>query len=138
MTTATKDLIDVLMGPLFLMGGNVETLDYGKTLQNRDEQITFFKADHIMGATQVLVEDVEGSRVGYTGDFRIDDTPILETDTLVMEATYGNPACKRSFDVDVRDLLVSIVRKGLEHGTSTFSVITENCKKSCKSSTQQT
>jgi putative mRNA 3-end processing factor len=60
---------------------------------------------------------VEGSRVGYTGDFRIDDTPVLETDTLVMEATYGNPACKRSFDVDVRDLLVSIVRKGLEHGT---------------------
>lgn len=117
MTPATRDLIDALMGPLFLMGGNVETLDYGKTLQNEDERITFFKADHIMGATQVLIEDVEGNRVGYTGDFRIDDTPILETDTLVMEATYGNPACRRSFDVDVRDLLVSIVRKGLEHGT---------------------
>ena len=117
MTAATKDLIDVLMGPLFLMGGNVETLDYGKAFQNEEERITFFKADHIMGAAQVLVEDVEGNRVGYTGDFRIDDTPVLETDTLVMEATYGNPACKRSFDVDVRDLLVSIVRKGLEHGT---------------------
>lgn len=117
MTAATKDLIDVLMGPLFLMGGNVETLDYGKAFQKEDERITFFKADHIMGAAQVLVEDVEGNRIGYTGDFRIDDTPVLETDTLVMEATYGNPACKRSFDVDVRDLLVSIIRKGLEHGT---------------------
>jgi putative mRNA 3-end processing factor len=117
MTPATRDLIDVLMGPLFLMGGNAETLDYGKALQNEEERITFFRADHIMGAAQVLVEDVEGNRVGYTGDFRIDDTPVLETDTLVMEATYGNPACKRSFDVDVRDLLVSIVRKGLEHGT---------------------
>ena len=117
MTPATRDLVDVLMGPLFLMGGNAETLDYGKALQNEEERITFFRADHIMGAAQVLVEDVEGTRVGYTGDFRIDDTPILETDTLVMEATYGNPACKRSFDVDVRDLLVSIVQKGLEHGT---------------------
>ena len=117
MTPATRDLVDVLMGPLFLMGGNAETLDYGKALQNEEERITFFRADHIMGAAQVLVEDVEGNRVGYTGDFRIDDTPVLETDTLVMEATYGNPACKRSFDVDVRDLLVSIVRKGLEHGT---------------------
>lgn len=117
MTAATKDLIGVLMGQLSLMGGHVETLDYGKTLQNDEERITFFKADHILGAAQVLVEDTEGNRIGYTGDFRIDDTPILEADVLVMEATYGNPVCKRSFGVDVKDLLVSIIQEGLRHGT---------------------
>jgi putative mRNA 3-end processing factor len=116
MTPATKDLIDVIKSPLFLMSGFIETLDYGKTLQYMEEQITFFRADHIVGATQVLVEDADGTRIGYTGDFRIDETPVLEADVLVMEATYGSPNCRRSFDRDVRDLLVSIVEEGLKSG----------------------
>jgi putative mRNA 3-end processing factor len=117
MTKPTKDLIDVMRSPLFLMGGFVETLDYGKTLQYEEERITFFLADHILGAAQVLVEDAEGTRIVYTGDFRVDGTPVLDADLLVMEATYGNPTCKRSFEKDVKDLLVSIVEKGLKHGT---------------------
>jgi len=117
MTKATKDLIDVLRGPLFLMGGYVETLDYGETLQYGEEQITFFRADHILGAAQVLVEDVEGKRIVFTGDFRIDETPVLDADVLVMEATYGSPSCRRSFGRNVRKLLVSLVEEGLKHGT---------------------
>jgi putative mRNA 3-end processing factor len=116
MTKATKDLIDVMMGPLFLMSGLVETLDYGKTCQIGEERLTFFKADHILGATQVLVEDSDGVRIAYTGDFRVGGTHILNTDVLVMEATYGNPMCKRSFEKDVKDLLVSLVEEGLKHG----------------------
>jgi putative mRNA 3-end processing factor len=115
MTSATKDLVDVMKGPLFLMGGYAEPLDYGRTLQYEDERITFFKADHILGAAQVLVEDGEGERIVYTGDFRIDDTPILEANVLVIEATYGSPNCSRSFGVDVKDLLTSKVEQGLKH-----------------------
>jgi putative mRNA 3-end processing factor len=117
MTKTTKDLIDVLRGPLFLMGGYVETLNYGETLRYGEEQITFFRADHILGAAQVLVEDVEGKRIVFTGDFRIDETPVLDADVLVMEATYGSPSCKRSFGRNVRNLLVSVVEEGLKHGT---------------------
>jgi putative mRNA 3-end processing factor len=116
MTKPTKDLIDVMRGPLFLMGGFVETLDYARTLQHEDEYITFFQADHILGAAQVLVEDSEGTRIVYTGDFRIDETPILDADFLVIEATYGSPACRRSFKKDVKELLVSLVKKGVNHG----------------------
>ena len=117
MTEATKDLIDVLRGPLFLMGGFVETLDYSKTIQHGEERITFFRADHILGAAQVLVEDAEGTRIVFTGDFRIDETPVLDADVLVMEATYGSPSCKRSFGKNVRKLLVSLVEEGLKQGT---------------------
>ena len=116
MTKTTKDLIDIMMGPLFLMGGFVETLDYGKTSQIEEERLTFFKADHILGAAQVLVEDAEGKRIVYTGDFRVDETPVLDADVLVMEATYGSPTCKRSFEKDVKDLLVSVVEEGLKYG----------------------
>jgi putative mRNA 3-end processing factor len=117
MTEATKDMIDVMRSPLFLMRGHVETLDYGKTIQHDDERITFFRADHILGAAQVLVEDAEGKRIVFTGDFRIDDTPVLYSDVLVIEATYGSPACRRSFGVDIKSALVSLVEKGLKHGT---------------------
>jgi putative mRNA 3-end processing factor len=117
MTTTTKDLIDVMKGPLFLMGGSVETLGYGETMQFKEERVTFFPADHILGAAQVLVEDAEGTRIAYTGDFRIDGTHVLETDVLVMEATYGSPRCTRSFGKDVKDLLVSLVEGGLKFGT---------------------
>ncbi|MGQ9545314.1 MAG: MBL fold metallo-hydrolase [Candidatus Bathycorpusculaceae bacterium] len=117
MTKATKDLIDVMRGPLFLMEGFVEALDYGKPLHYEDECITFFHADHILGAAQVLVEDAEGTRIVYTGDFRVDKTPVLEADVLVIEATYGSPSCKRSFDISVEDLLVSVVEEGLSRGS---------------------
>ncbi|MEM3784983.1 MAG: MBL fold metallo-hydrolase, partial [Candidatus Bathyarchaeia archaeon] len=116
MTPATKDLIDVMRGPLFLMGGFVETLDYRKTIQYGEESITFFPADHILGAAQVLVEDAGGKRIVYTGDFRIDKTPVLEADVLVIEATYGSPTCRRFFSKDVQDFLVSLVDRGLRSG----------------------
>jgi len=116
MTKPTKDLIDVMMNPLFLMRGFVETLNYGKTLQYEEERITFFHCDHILGAAQVLVEDAEGTRIVFTGDFRIKGTPILDADLLVMEATYGSPACKRPFKKNIKDLLVSTVEEGLKHG----------------------
>lgn len=116
MTPATKDLIDVMRSPLFLMGGFVETLDYGKTIQYGEESITFFPADHILGAAQVLVEDASGKRIVYTGDFRIDKTPVLEADVLVIEATYGSPMCRRFFSRDVQNFLVSLVDRGLRSG----------------------
>jgi putative mRNA 3-end processing factor len=116
MTKATKDLIDVMRGPLFLMRGYVETLEYGKTMQYDEERVTFFPADHILGAAQVFVEDAEGTRITYTGDFRIDETQVLDTDVLVIEATYGSPSCKRSFKKDIKNLLISLIEEGLKHG----------------------
>jgi putative mRNA 3-end processing factor len=117
MTKATRDLIEVIEGPDALAGGNVKTLEYGKATRYGDERITLAYADHIVGAAQVLVEEDNGKRVVYTGDFRIDGTPVLECDTLVMEATYGDPACRRSFGVDVHELLVSMIERQLKDGT---------------------
>jgi putative mRNA 3-end processing factor len=116
MTAATRDLTEVINGPLALSEDPVETLDYGKAIQYGDERVMLVKADHILGAAQVLVEDTSGSRVAYTGDFRLDGTPVLECDVLVVEATYGNPACRRPFKQDIRELLVSKVEKSLRDG----------------------
>jgi putative mRNA 3-end processing factor len=117
MTAATRDLIGILSRASGLAVGPVKTLDYGETIQYGDERVTLVKAEHILGAAQVLVEDASGGRVGYTGDFRLDGTPVLDCDTLVVEATYGAPSCRRPFKTDVKDLLVSMVEKKLRHGT---------------------
>ncbi len=117
MTKATRDLAETLDDSLKLHCSSVETMDYGKPINYGDEKITLIKADHILGAAQVLVEDVGGIRIVYTGDFRIDETPVVDCDVLVVEATYGTPSCRRNFGVDVRELLVSMVEKRLRGGT---------------------
>jgi putative mRNA 3-end processing factor len=117
MTKATRDLAEILNGSIKLRDFPVKTVEYGKVVRNDDERITLVKADHILGAAQVLVEDAGGIRIAYTGDFRIDDTPVLECDVLVIEATYGSPSCRRSFDVDIKSILVSMVEKRLRGGT---------------------
>ena len=117
MTKATKDMIRVMKGPEFLKSGKIKTLDYKKPIKHGDDQITLLKADHILGAAQVLVENCKGDKVAYTGDFRIDGTEPLECDTLVVETTYGHPSCKRNFNADIRQVLVSMVEKRLRYGT---------------------
>jgi putative mRNA 3-end processing factor len=117
MTAATRDLARVVNGSLPLENSAVELLDYGKTVEHSDERITLVKADHILGAAQVVVENSMGCRVAYTGDFRNEDTkPLVDCDVLVMEATYGSPLFRRAFEVDVKELLVSMVEKRLRQG----------------------
>lgn len=117
MTAATRDLIGVVNGSLPLKDDRVELLGYGETFVCGEEQVSLVKADHILGAAQVVVEDAKGNRVAYTGDFKVDGTePLLDCDTLVVEATYGTPSFRRSFKVDVHELLVSMVEKRLRHG----------------------
>jgi len=116
MTSATRDLLGVMSGPLFLMRGNVKALAYEETLTIENECLTLYRADHILGAAQVLVEDEEGTRCVYTSDFRLPKTPVIEADVLVMEATYGNPFQVRPFERVVENALVSLVESGLKQG----------------------
>jgi len=101
---------------LFLMAGNVKTLAYGEALVHGKDRLTLHSADHILGAAQVLVEESEGTRILYTSDFRLPHTPIIETDVLVLEATYGNPVRVRPFEKIVENVLVSLVEQGLKKG----------------------
>jgi putative mRNA 3-end processing factor len=73
-------------------------------------------ADHILGTAQALVEDKEHTRILYTSDFRYSRTPRVETDILVMEATYGDPVRVRPFGMMTEGILVSLVEQGLKRG----------------------
>ena len=84
MTAATRDLIRIVNGSLPLDTDAVGVLNYGEIVEHDGERVSLVKADHILGAAQVIVEDAEGVRVAYTGDFRVDGTePLEDCDKLV-------------------------------------------------------
>ncbi len=116
MTRPTKDLVDALKEPRFLLKGNVKAIEYDKPFIYDGEQVTLHKVDHILGAAQVLVEDSTETRILYTGDFRIANTPVVESDVMVIEATYGNPWRTRNFGDEVKEMLISLVEEGLRQG----------------------
>lgn len=119
MTPATRDLAAIVNPTFKLSNDNVFALEYGKPFKSgNDETVTLLKANHIMGASQVLVEGgVSGRRIVYTGDFKLEGTPVIDCDVLVVEATYGAPSCRRNFDVDINELLVSMIERRLRGGT---------------------
>jgi len=116
MTPATRDLLRVMHAQSFFKKGNIEAVNYGEALAFTDERLILHRADHILGAAQVLVEDKEGTRIVYTGDFRMSNTPVLEADVLVLEATYGNPCQVRPFRKIVENALISLVESALRNG----------------------
>jgi len=116
MTSATKDLLGVLRGRSIFLFNKIRTLKYGEVYRHEEEKISLFNAGHILGSAEVLLEDRDGSRVVYTGDFRLPEAEILECDLLIMEATYGDPSSERPFRILVEDAFLSLVRKELKHG----------------------
>ncbi|RLI12922.1 hypothetical protein DRO33_02010 [Candidatus Bathyarchaeota archaeon] len=116
MTEATRDLLSVLKRKDILRLPNVVGLKYNRPFDLGGEVLTLVRARHIIGAAQVLVEDEEGTRLLYTGDFKFPGTPVVEADVLVMEATYGRPGQVRDFEPEVEERLVELVRTGLREG----------------------
>lgn len=73
-------------------------LEFGETLDFPDCAVTFYPAGHCLGSAQTLVESrATGERLVYTGDLRVQPSPINEAhrqvpcDVLVIESTYGRP-----------------------------------------------
>ncbi|WFO75283.1 MBL fold metallo-hydrolase [Desulfurococcaceae archaeon MEX13E-LK6-19] len=88
-------------------------LDYNQEININGEKLTLLYSNHILGSAQVLVE-TNGYRLGYTGDFRIKNTPVMkDLDILVIEATYGSPKTIREFKDEVEDYIVDAVLDGL-------------------------
>ncbi len=114
MTAATKELIQVLRGPL--PEGKVRVLEYDRPVRVGEEVLTLLPSDHILGSCQVRVRDGEGNTLTYTGDFRLPRTPVPETEELVIEATYGNPRNRRAFGQRVEEEAEGLVRRMLASG----------------------
>ncbi|HDD25804.1 MAG TPA: hypothetical protein ENF75_01790 [Acidilobales archaeon] len=94
-------------------------LPYGTELKLENSVLKLIKARHIMGSAQVILDDHElGLRITYTGDFKHpgSDTPVVETDILIIESTYGRPEWVRPFKYEIENLMVDFVSRLLREG----------------------
>lgn len=97
MTTETYEILSV-RGARFK--NELLPSSYNKRVKVSDElKITAFNAGHMLGSSMFLVESDEGTLL-YTGDINTEGTLIddpakpIESDFLLIEATYGDPKYK--------------------------------------------
>jgi Cft2 family RNA processing exonuclease len=71
-------------------------IKYGESIMLGDVEVSAHPSGHVIGSSQFLLENDGGSLV-YTGDLNTYDSVILrgarplESETLILEATYGSP-----------------------------------------------
>ncbi|MEM2924189.1 MAG: MBL fold metallo-hydrolase [Methanocellales archaeon] len=117
MTPATKEIIEVLYRfPFPRFTEKIQLLNYKEPFEYLNEKVTLFNAGHIAGSAQVLVENSIGTRMVYTGDFKLPEAEIIECDVLIMEATYGNVNCIRPFKEEVEGELARLIQRSLKSG----------------------
>lgn len=114
-STQTRELLIALKGDWLSLRWNLKPLDYEKTLAIDDEKVTLYSAKHMLGSSQILIEDHEGTRILYTGDFQMPETPIIRTDILVLDAANGGLSDIRRYDMNEPiEKMVSFVKKVVE------------------------
>jgi putative mRNA 3-end processing factor len=112
----TEQLLMGLKGKMSLeMRRNLITLPCKQAYNYKDECITLYPNKHMLGAVQVLVQDGEGARIAYSGEFYFPTTKPIKSDVLVLDATFGDPSqvtrCTRE---EIIDWLVTLVKKELK------------------------
>ncbi len=118
LTTATR----LLLGDYLDRSDPVE-LDFGQTLDFEGCAVTLYPAGHCLGSAQTLVENkATGERLLYTGDLRVQPSPINEghqpvpCDVLVIESTYGRPDYVFPAQEEAIGTAMRVVAQWLEQG----------------------
>lgn len=115
---ATKDLIMAIKGEALGLRRNFIASPYGHPYTYGDETITLYPVTHVLGSAQVLVQDEDGTRILYTGDFLFPSTRPVKADVLVTQATYGRPDQTRSYTRQtVVEQVVAFVKKELQRAS---------------------
>ena len=123
----TKELLITLEGDWLRLRRNLISLPFENPYAYKEESITLYPAKHILGSAQVLVENQDGIKTLYTGDFDFPNTRPVNTDILVLDATFGAPTqVAKHSRAEIIDWLVSLVTKELE--TSSICILAHRGK----------
>ncbi len=91
--------------------GDVQTLTNGSKL-------SLLPSNHMLGSCQVMLEQPNGFRIGYSGDFGWPLDKVIKVDQLVVDSTYGGPNSVRHYTQEQAEgCLLSIVCERLPYGS---------------------
>jgi Cft2 family RNA processing exonuclease len=114
----TMELLIGLKGKWLTSKSNLKGIEYGKPFPYGGEKVTLYDSNHILGSSQILVEDEAGHRILYSGDFNMpgaDADNIRDVDLLVLDSTHGEPRYgKRSPAEEMIQELIMRVREEVE------------------------
>jgi putative mRNA 3-end processing factor len=98
---------------------NFHQVERGKEHRLHDgSTLVLVPSEHMLGASQVLLQLPDGKRVGYSGDFGWPVREVIEVDELVVDSTYGSPDSVRMYSQDDAEAaLIELVCTRLRHGS---------------------
>lgn len=98
---------------------NIHRIRRGMTYDLADgSKLTLLPSGHMLGACQVLLEQADGLRVGYSGDFSWPLDEVIKVDELVVDSTYGHPKSIRQYTQDeAEQCLIELVCRRLRYGS---------------------
>lgn len=114
----TKDLLVAIEGKHLLRRTNFIALNWGAGHTHDEESVTLYPTKHILGSSQVLVENQKGCRLVYSGDFD-SNTRSVEADVLVVDGTYGT--LRRNYTTqDLLEEMINILQRRLQRGEPVY------------------
>ena len=117
-TDKTIRILDKRIGKTRSIG-----LDFGEPYDFDGLNVTLLPAGHILGSAQILVQ-ANGSRLLYSGDFNVQQSAtaeaieIPESDILIMESTFGQPAYSFPDRQQVSEMLCNFVAQAFRVGAT--------------------
>ena len=104
-------------------GANIQSLDYGETIEFGSTRVSLHPAGHILGSAQVRIER-DGEIWVVSGDYKRDPDPtcdpfeIVACDVFISEATFALPAYRWTPAGQVAREIVEWWRANREHGAA--------------------
>lgn len=117
----------VATGPTIALAGlnykrfRARTVDFHEKFRIGPAEVELAPAGHMLGSSQVII-DINGERIVYTGDFRLQPNrtcrkaKIHPCDTLLIDTTYGMPHYKFPAADECHEMLIEFVTKYLKLG----------------------
>jgi putative mRNA 3-end processing factor len=95
---------------------NLIEIEYGEWTEHADTRFMLIENGHMLGSAQVVAETGGGYRVGYSSDFAGGVQNPIQVDTLVVDATCGEPALVREYSQELAErCLLDTCQKSLAH-----------------------
>ena len=97
---------------------NFHRLACGEKFELEDgSNLRLLPSNHMLGSCQVVLQQRDGLRIGYSGDFGWPLREVIEVDQLVVDSTYGSPRSIRNYtQAEAEECLSELVFGQLRQG----------------------
>lgn len=97
MSAATRSLLIAEFNADLEMRTNIISIPHGVPSECVGGRLTLLPSGHMLGAVQACLEEPDGRRLGYSGDFHWPIPDVMEVDELVVDSTYGSEESIRRY-----------------------------------------